>query len=55
MRQLYIVEASVKPQSWSQKVWGRWPGPVIPKRILYIDSEGWFIIASGLDDREGKL
>ena len=27
----------------------------IPKRVLYIDSEGWFITASDQYDREGKL
>lgn len=41
MRQTYVIEASVKPQSWSQKIGG--DGTVIPRRILYIDSEGWFI------------
>jgi len=41
MRQLYIVEATVKPLTWHQKIGSS--GVVIPKRILYIDSEGWFI------------
>ena len=27
----------------------------IPRRILYIDSEGWFVTASDLYDREGQL
>ena len=27
----------------------------IPKRILYIDSEGWFVTASDQYDRDGKL
>ena len=27
----------------------------IPKRVLYIDSEGWFITASDQYDRDGKL
>ncbi len=45
MRHLYIVEANEKPKhSYS-----------IPKRIFYIDSEGWFITASDQYDRDGKL
>src|SRR5260370_17436934 len=40
MRHIYVIEATAKPR-----------GPladsvVIPKRILYVDSEGWFITAS---------
>ncbi len=53
MRQLYIVEATVKPLSWHQKIGSS--GVVIPKRILYIDSEGWFITASDQYDPGGKL
>ncbi len=45
MRHLYAVEATAKPGNNS----------VIPKRILYIDSEGWFITASDQYDREGNL
>jgi len=37
MRQLYIVEATAKPQSLTQKLGS--DGVLIPKRILYIDSE----------------
>jgi len=49
MRYLYVIEATAKPTS-------RLGSPVsIPKRILYIDSEGWFITASDLYDREGHL
>ncbi len=45
LRRLYIVEADQKPgKSFS-----------IPKRILYIDSEGWFITASDQYDRDGKM
>ena len=45
MRHLYVIEATAKPgQDLS-----------IPKRILYIDSEGWFITASDQYDRDGKL
>jgi hypothetical protein len=45
MRHLYAVEANAKPGNNS----------VIPRRILYIDSEGWFITASDQYDREGRL
>jgi Protein of unknown function (DUF1329) len=45
MRHLYVVEADAKPGT----------NFVIPKRVLYIDSEGWFITASDQYDREGKL
>src|SRR5579862_4573502 len=45
MRHLYVIEADSKP--------GR--DATIPKRIFYIDSEGWFITASDQYDREGKL
>lgn len=53
MRETYIVEANVKPNSWSQKLGA--DEVIIPKRILYIDSEGWFITASDQYDREGQL
>jgi hypothetical protein len=45
MRHLYVVEADSKPGH----------DMTIPKRIFYIDSEGWFITASDQYDREGKL
>jgi hypothetical protein len=45
IRHLYSVEANAK----------RGNDSVIPKRILYIDSEGWFVTASDQYDREGKL
>ncbi len=45
MRHLYVIEADSKP--------GR--DLSIPKRIFYIDSEGWFITASDQYDRDGKL
>ena len=45
MRHLYVVEADAKPgQNFS-----------IAKRILYIDSEGWFITSSDQYDRQGSL
>ncbi len=45
MRRLYVVEADVKPGHDLS----------IPRRIFYIDSEGWFITASDQYDRQGKL
>ncbi len=45
MRHLYVIEANAKPGH----------DVTIPKRILYIDSEGWFITASDQYDRDGKL
>ena len=40
IRNLYVIEATAKPRAFlSDSV-------VIPKRILYVDSEGWFITAS---------
>jgi hypothetical protein len=45
MRHLYVIEADSKP--------GR--DATIPRRIFYIDSEGWFITASDQYDRDGKL
>lgn len=53
MRQLYVIEATAKPLNWHQRIGGT--GPIIPKRILYLDSEGWFITASDQFDKEGKL
>ena len=49
MRRLYVIEADAKQTS----VLGG--GVSIPKRIFYIDSEGWFITASDQYDRDGKL
>ena len=49
MRQLYVIEADAKQIS----ILGS--GVSIPKRIFYIDSEGWFITASDQYDRDGKL
>ncbi len=45
IRRVYAIEANMKP--------GR--DLTIPKRILYIDSEGWFVTASDQYDRDGKL
>jgi hypothetical protein len=44
MRHLYVIQADAKSTNVS-----------IPRRILYIDSEGWFITASDQYDRDGKL
>ncbi len=46
MRQLYVVEATLKPKFWHR---------FALKRILYIDSEGWFITASDQYDQDGEL
>jgi hypothetical protein len=53
MRQIYAIEATAKPLSWHQKIGSS--GVLISKRILYLDSEGWFITASDQYDMEGKL
>jgi len=53
IRQLYVIEATAKPLSWHQKIGSN--GVLIPKRILYIDAEGWFITASDQYDQQGKL
>src|SRR5262249_7679793 len=53
MRQLYVVEATTKPLTWHQRIGS--DGAIIPKRILYVDSEGWFITASDQYDQAGKL
>src|SRR5260370_30461189 len=49
MRQLYVIEADAKQTSLLGTTVS------IPKRIFYIDSEGWFITASDQYDRDGKL
>jgi hypothetical protein len=43
-RQLYVIGGTAKPVLWTQKIGN--DGLTIPKRIFYIDSEGWFITAS---------
>ncbi|MGO9453101.1 MAG: DUF1329 domain-containing protein [Candidatus Binataceae bacterium] len=53
MRQLYIIAATVKPR-FEQRRQGR-NIVSIPRRILYIDSEGWFITASDQYDWDGTL
>ena len=49
MRHLYVIEATAKPRS---PVGG---SLLIPKRIFYIDSEGWFITASDQYDNNDQL
>jgi len=49
MRHLYVIEATAKPRS---PLGG---SVIIPKRILYVDSEGWFITASDQFDNNGQL
>jgi len=53
MRQLYVIEATAKPASWTQKIGN--DGLTIPKRIIYLDSEGWFITGSDQYDRDTTL
>jgi hypothetical protein len=47
-RHVYVIEATAKSGSPLSS------GTLVPKRIFYIDSEGWFITASDLYDREGR-
>lgn len=49
MRYLYVIEATARKTSFFGSP------TTIPKRILYIDSEGWFVTASDLYDRSGQL
>jgi Protein of unknown function (DUF1329) len=49
MRNLYVIEATAKKTSLLGD------SVIIPRRILYIDSEGWFITASDLYNRDGEL
>ena len=49
LRHIYVIEATAKPRS---PLGG---GTLIPRRVFYIDSEGWFITASDQYDRQGQL
>ncbi len=49
MRRLYVIEGDARKTSLLGS------GVTIPKRIFYIDSEGWFITASDQYDRDGQL
>jgi Protein of unknown function (DUF1329) len=53
IRTLYVIEATAKPRPWHKRIGNG--GVSIPKRILYIDSEGWFVTASDQYDRSGTL
>jgi len=53
MRQLYVIEATAKPFGVASE--DRQRGRVDSKRVLYIDSEGWFITGSDQYDGEGRL
>jgi hypothetical protein len=53
LRQLYVIEATAKPLSWHQQIGSS--NELIPKRVIYIDSEGWFLTASDEYDTDGKL
>ncbi len=49
IRSVYVIEATAKPRF-------RFASTVlIPRRVLYIDSEGWFVTASDLFNQEGEL
>jgi Protein of unknown function (DUF1329) len=48
-RYLYVIEATAKKSSQLGSP------PPVPHRIFYIDSEGFFITASDLYDRDGQL
>jgi hypothetical protein len=48
-RQLYAIEATQKTATGLHDTY------TIPRRILYVDSEGWFITASDQYDRDGQL
>lgn len=49
VRRVYVIEAIAKPRS---PVGG---SVIVPRRVLYIDAEGWFISASDLYDNKGRL
>ncbi|MDE3159143.1 MAG: DUF1329 domain-containing protein [Acidobacteriota bacterium] len=49
MRRLYVIEATAKHQA---SLGG---STIVPRRVLYIDSEGWFITAADLYGPNGQL
>lgn len=49
LRHLYVIEATARKTS----IFGS--PPAVPRRIIYIDSEGFFITASDLYDNDGRL
>ena len=50
MRHLYVIEATAKPTLRPIAA-----STIVPRRVLYIDSEGWFITASDLFNPNGEL
>jgi hypothetical protein len=49
MRNLYVIEATAKARPFLGD------SMIVPRRVLYIDSEGWFITASDLFNPNGEL
>src|SRR5215472_4148141 len=49
LRRLYVIEASVKNRPFLGG------STIVPRRVLYIDAEGWFITASDLYGPNGQL
>ena len=49
MRRLYVIEATAKHRP---SLGGN---TIVPRRVLYIDSEGWFITAADLYGPDGQL
>ena len=49
MRRLYVIEATAKNRPFLGG------STIVPRRVLYIDSEGWFITASDLYAPNGQL
>lgn len=48
VRRVYVIEATAKPHIVGGNV-------IVPRRVLYIDAEGWFITASDLYDHNGNM
>ncbi len=48
VRRVYVIEATAKPRTVGGNV-------IVPRRVLYIDAEGWFITASDLYDHNGNM
>lgn len=49
VRRVYVIEATAKRLSPVAA------SVIVPRRVLYIDAEGWFITASDLYDNNGRL
>jgi Protein of unknown function (DUF1329) len=48
VRRVYVIEATAKPHTIGGNL-------IVPRRVLYIDAEGWFITASDLYDHNGNM